>query len=68
MGIKFLQNFYYGGNLSFGPTLLMIFITLVGIFMMFTGVILHAISKMIYQIASSQKKKSFNDDSGCKRE
>lgn len=50
MGLKFLQNFYLGGNLSFGPTLVMMLLTVVGMFMAFTGIVLHAISKMIYQI------------------
>lgn len=50
MGLKFLQNFYLGGNLSFGPTLVMMLLTIVGMFMAFTGIVLHAISKMIYQI------------------
>ncbi|MDP4117489.1 MAG: glycosyltransferase family 2 protein [Bacteroidota bacterium] len=56
MGIKFLQDLYSGISLSYGPTLLTLLLILIGIFMMFTGVILHAISKMIYQIASSQKE------------
>lgn len=56
MGTKFLQDFYSGGSLSFGLTLLMIFIILVGIFMMFTGIIIHAISKIVYQIISNQKE------------
>src|SRR5659263_120674 len=30
MGLSFLQNFYNGGGLNFGPTLLMILLTLVG--------------------------------------
>lgn len=51
MGLKFLQNyFYYGGSLPFGPTFLMMLFSIIGMFMVFTGIILHAISKMIYQI------------------
>ncbi|WP_332882010.1 glycosyltransferase family protein [Methanosarcina horonobensis] len=53
MGLKFLQTFYLGGSLSFGPTLLMMLLTIVGMFMAFTGIILHAISKMICQIKYS---------------
>jgi hypothetical protein len=30
MGLTFLQRFYLGGNLNFGPTLLMILMTLIG--------------------------------------
>ena len=50
MGLKFLHDFYLGGSLSFGPTLLMILLTIVGTFMAFTGIILHAISRMISHI------------------
>jgi dolichol-phosphate mannosyltransferase len=56
MGTKFLQDFFSGGSLSFGPTVLMSLVVLVGIFMMFTGIILHAISKMLYQVGSSQRE------------
>jgi hypothetical protein len=47
MGLQFLRIFYHGGALQFGPTLLMIMMTLVGSFMAFTGIILHSISRMI---------------------
>lgn len=50
MGMRFLHNFYLGESLSFGLTLLMILLMLVGLFMAFTGVILHAMSKMIFQL------------------
>lgn len=56
MGIRVLQDFRFGVSLSSGSTLLMISAILTGIFMMFTGIILHAISKMILQITSSQKE------------
>ena len=46
MGLSFLQRFYHGGGLMFGPTLLMILFTLLGTFMVFTGIILHTMSKM----------------------
>lgn len=49
IGLKFLQDFYLGESLSFGPTLLMILLTLVGTFMMFTGIILHSMSRMIIE-------------------
>ena len=49
MGMMFLQDFLFGESLSFGPTLLMILLMLVGLFMAFTGIILHAMSKMISQ-------------------
>jgi glycosyltransferase involved in cell wall biosynthesis len=47
MGLKFLQDYYLGGYLRFGPTLLMAMLTIIGTFMVFTGIILHAISRMI---------------------
>jgi hypothetical protein len=47
LGLDFLQAFYHGSTLQFGPTLLMILLTLVGSFMAFTGIILNSISKMM---------------------
>jgi len=47
MGLSFLQHFYNGGGLMFGPTLLMILFTLIGTFMVFTGIILYTMSKLI---------------------
>ncbi len=47
LGLKFLEDFYIGRGLQFGPTLLMILLTLVGLFMAFTGIILHSISNLI---------------------
>jgi glycosyltransferase involved in cell wall biosynthesis len=47
MGLMFLREFYLGGSLMFGPTLLMILLMLVGIFMTFTGIILHSMSRLI---------------------
>jgi len=59
MGLSFLQQFYQGGGLMFGPTLLMILFTLVGTFMVFTGIILHTISKLII---GNQKKANISLD------
>jgi glycosyltransferase involved in cell wall biosynthesis len=47
IGLELLRIFYHGGPLSFGLTLLMILLTLVGSFMAFTGIILHSISRLI---------------------
>ncbi|MCX9025936.1 MAG: glycosyltransferase family 2 protein [Candidatus Methanoperedens sp.] len=55
MGLSFLQSFYHGGGLMFGPTLIMILCTLIGTFMVFTGIILHTISKLI-----NENKKKVN--------
>lgn len=46
LGLTFMQDFYDGGRLRFGPTLVMMLLTLVGTFMAFTGIILHSISRM----------------------
>jgi glycosyltransferase involved in cell wall biosynthesis len=51
MGLIFIQDFFNGNSLYFGPTLLMILLTLVGLFFAFTGIILHSI------IRSNQKNK-----------
>ncbi|HIH45009.1 MAG TPA: glycosyltransferase family 2 protein [Candidatus Methanoperedenaceae archaeon] len=50
MGLDFLRDFYLGKGLMFGPTLLMILLTLVGTFMAFTGLILHTMAKLIAQM------------------
>lgn len=50
MGLTFLRTFYLGGNLDFGPTMLMILLTLVGFFMSFTGVLLHSIAGLIMHL------------------
>ena len=47
IGLSFLRTFYLGGSLMFGPTLLMIMLTVLGTFMAFTGIILHSLSRMI---------------------
>lgn len=47
MGLNLLRDFYLGENLRFGPTLLMILLTLVGCFMAFTGIILHTMARLI---------------------
>jgi dolichol-phosphate mannosyltransferase len=50
MGLKFLQDFILTeghGGLPFGPTLLMVMLTIIGSFMVFTGIILHAISRLV---------------------
>jgi hypothetical protein len=43
-GLDFLRVCYHGGSLAYGPTLLMILLTLVGSFLAMTGIILHSIS------------------------
>lgn len=55
MGLSFLQSFYHGGRLMFGPTLLMILLTLIGTFMVFTGIILHSMSRLIRETKSNRQ-------------
>lgn len=45
--LNFLRDFYNGGYLNLGPTLLMILLTIIGIFMAFTGIILHSMARVI---------------------
>ena len=47
MSLIFLRTFSSGGSLNFGPTILMILLTLVGTFMAFTGILLHLIEGII---------------------
>ncbi len=52
MGLEFLRIFAHGGTLQYGPTLLMVMLTLVGSFMALTGVILHSISRIMNECKS----------------
>jgi len=47
LGLSFLKTFYLGGGLPFGPTLLMMLLTIVGTFSVFTGIMLHSMSKLM---------------------
>ena len=49
MGLEFLRIFAHGGSLQYGPTLLMVMLTLVGSFMALTGIILHSISTILLE-------------------
>lgn len=49
LGLEFLRTFYHGGSLYFGPTLLMVLLTLIGCFLAMTGIVLHSLSKMIIE-------------------
>jgi hypothetical protein len=52
MGLDFLQTFYRGGSLYYGPVLFMMLLTLIGSFMALTGVILHSISRIMLEFKS----------------
>jgi glycosyltransferase involved in cell wall biosynthesis len=46
LGLRLVHLFFFhGASLAFGPTLLMLFLVLTGIFMVLSGIILHSISK-----------------------
>lgn len=47
MGALFVQNFAMGKSLTFGPTVLMILLIVVGSFMALTGILLHSISALM---------------------
>lgn len=49
MGLEFLRVFAHGGSLQYGPTLLMVLLTLVGSFLALTGVILHSIARIMQE-------------------
>jgi len=49
MGMESLHAFSQGQALEFLSMLMMIFITLVGMFMAFTGIILHSMSKLLHE-------------------
>lgn len=53
LGLSYLRDFYHGQSLSFGPTLLMIMLTVLGTFMTFTGIILHSISRLLNEFAKN---------------
>ncbi|NPV62182.1 MAG: glycosyltransferase family 2 protein [Methanotrichaceae archaeon] len=52
MGLEFLRIFAHGGSLQYAPTLFMVLLTLVGSFMALTGIILHSISRIMYECKS----------------
>jgi glycosyltransferase involved in cell wall biosynthesis len=47
LGLVFLRDFYHGQPLQFGPTLLMILLTLVGSFMALAGILMQSISQLL---------------------
>jgi glycosyltransferase involved in cell wall biosynthesis len=60
MGMEFLRAFYHGGNLQYGPTMLMILLMIVGCFMAFTGIILHTISLLLISESNREYHKDLN--------
>jgi hypothetical protein len=49
IGLFFLQQYAQGKGVQLGPTALMMLMTLVGIYLTFTGIILHTISTLIQE-------------------
>lgn len=56
IGLQLLRVFFHGGSLYLGPTLLMVLLTLLGCFTALTGIILHAISKLIHEERTAFKE------------
>lgn len=52
MGLEFLRIFAHGGSLQYGPTLLMVLLTLIGSFMALTGIILHSVARIMHECRS----------------
>lgn len=46
LGLYLLDIFFHGGRLYFGPSLLMLLLTLIGTLLIFTGIVLHSISRL----------------------
>ena len=55
MGLEFLDAFSHGEALPFRPTLMVVLVTLVGVFMAFTGIILHSMSKVLHEFKRTSK-------------
>jgi glycosyltransferase involved in cell wall biosynthesis len=58
LGLDILKDFFIGENLKFWPMLFMIVLTLLGVFMAFTGIILHSVSRMINENNKTKGSKS----------
>ena len=50
IGSLFLQTFFTGGSLNFGPTMLMVMLIVVGSFMSLTGILLHSLSAILRDV------------------
>ncbi len=58
LGLDILKDFFMGETLRFWPMLFMIVLTLLGVFMAFTGIILHSVSRMISESNKTKDAKS----------
>jgi glycosyltransferase involved in cell wall biosynthesis len=58
LGLDILNDFFIGENLRFWPMLFMIVLTLSGVFMAFTGIILHSVSRLINENNKIKNAKS----------
>jgi polyferredoxin len=53
--LNFMQNFYPGGNLDLTRAFLTILLTITGMFMVFIGITLHEISKLLSYLKCSRR-------------
>ncbi len=58
LGLDILNDFFIGETLRFWPMLFMIVLTLLGVFMAFTGIILHSVSRLINENNKMKHAKS----------
>ena len=49
MGLEFLRGFAHGGNLYYGPAMLMILLILIGSILAITGIVLHILSQVMHE-------------------
>jgi glycosyltransferase involved in cell wall biosynthesis len=54
LGLDFLITFHNGGQLYFGPALLMMLLTLIGLAMTFTGIVLHSMSRLVLRRTNNE--------------
>ena len=51
VGLYLLRISYLGGRLPFGPTVLMVLLTVIGMGFAFTGILLHSVSGLLRRLA-----------------
>jgi len=53
-GVFVLSSYIIGGQLPFGPTLLMMLLFIMGMFAIFSGLVLHAMSRIMTKVSAGQ--------------
>lgn len=61
MGLYYYERYLNGGGLSFGPTILMLLIILIGASLVFSGIILHMIKKYFQELKDLMKREKFGE-------